>query len=97
LLDTLLPQEAKTAYLDKQLDVLFPDAPRRSVLMIDTGKDSQDGGERLRRAAANLTWVDVLPNVGLNVYSILQRDQLVLSVAALDAIVQRLRQPIKRM
>ena len=31
----------------------------------------------LRRAAANLPWVDVLPQEGANVYSILQRDMLV--------------------
>ena len=31
----------------------------------------------LRRAAANLPWVDVLPQEGANVYSILQRDILV--------------------
>ena len=31
----------------------------------------------LRRAAANLPWVDVLPQEGANVYSILQRDVLV--------------------
>ncbi len=31
----------------------------------------------LRRAAANLPWVDVLPQEGANVYAILQRDVLV--------------------
>ena len=48
----------------------------------------------IRRAAGNLPWVDVLPQEGLNVYSILQRDQLVLTKAALDAAVERLRKPI---
>ncbi len=37
----------------------------------------------LRRAAANLPWVDVLPQEGANVYSILQRDILVSIVNAL--------------
>jgi len=40
--------------------------------------------------------VDVLPAEGANVYSILQRDQLVLSRAALEALAARLRRPIKR-
>ena len=52
--------------------------------------------EGLRLAASNLPWVDVLPQEGANVYSILQRDQLVLSRAALEALVARLQRPIKR-
>ena len=52
--------------------------------------------EGLRLAASNLPWVDVLPQEGANVYSILQRDQLVLSRAALEALVERLQRPIKR-
>ena len=49
----------------------------------------------LRRAAGNLPWVDVLPARGLNVYSILQRDYLVLSTAALERVVGRLQAPLK--
>lgn len=30
--------------LDERLDALLADAPRRSVLMIDSGKDAIDGG-----------------------------------------------------
>ena len=48
----------------------------------------------VRRAAGNLPWVDVLPQEGMNVYSILQRDQLVLTKPALEAAVERLRRPI---
>ena len=48
----------------------------------------------MRRAAGNLPWVDVLPQEGMNVYSILQRDQLVLTKPALEAAVERLRRPI---
>ena len=51
--------------------------------------------EALRRGTANLPWVDVLPSVGLNVYSILQRDHLVITRGALEALVGRLRRPIK--
>ena len=51
--------------------------------------------EELRRGTANLPWVDVLPSVGLNVYSILQRDSLVMSRSAVEAVVARLRRPLK--
>ena len=50
--------------------------------------------DSIRKAASNLPWVDVLPQLGLNVYSILQRDQLVLTKPALEAAVERLRRPI---
>lgn len=50
----------------------------------------------LRRAAANLPWVDIIPQDGLNVYSILQRDQLFLTTSALDKVIDKLNQPIKR-
>lgn len=50
----------------------------------------------LRIAAANLPWVDIIPQEGLNVYSILQRDQLFVTTSALDRVIQQLSQPIKR-
>ncbi len=49
------------------------------------------GREELRHAACNLPWIEVLPQEGANVYSILQRDQLVLSRTAVDMLVERLR------
>ena len=30
--------------LDRHLDTLLSDAPRRSVLMVDSGKEAADGG-----------------------------------------------------
>lgn len=51
---------------------------------------------RLRRAAANLPWVDIMPQDGLNVYSILQRDQLFLTTSALDKVIAKLNQSIER-
>ncbi|KAK9846516.1 hypothetical protein WJX81_005775 [Elliptochloris bilobata] len=95
LLDTLALEAGKTKLLDKNLDTLLADAPRRSVLFVDSSKVGADGGEGLRLAASNLPWVDVLPAEGANVYSILQRDQLVLSRAALDALVARLHSPVR--
>lgn len=94
--DSLDVADAKTRSLDTCLDKLLPNAPRRSILMVDSGKQSMDGGFRLRRAAANLPWVDVMPQDGLNVYSILQRDQLFLTTSALDKVIAKLNQPIDR-
>jgi len=51
--------------------------------------------ELLRQGIANLPWVDALPAAGLNVYSLLQRDHLVLTRGAVEAVMQRMRRPIK--
>ena len=40
--------------------------------------------------------VDVLPATGLNVYSILQRQQLLMTRQAIDLAVQRLTRPINQ-
>lgn len=45
--------------------------------------------------SSNLPWVDVIPAAGLNVYSILQRDYLILSKDAVDLVVENLRRPIR--
>ena len=47
--------------------------------------------EHLRRAASNLPYIDVLPTVGANVYSILQKDNLFLSRDAVEGLVNRLQ------
>ncbi|KAH0970011.1 hypothetical protein GBA52_022167 [Prunus armeniaca] len=52
--------------------------------------------EKLKLATQNLHYVNVLPAVGLNVYSILQHDTLVMSRAAVNEIVDRMHTPIKR-
>jgi large subunit ribosomal protein L4 len=43
------------------------------------------------RAAANIPGVDLLPDVGANVYDILRRDVLVLTRAAVERLEARLR------
>lgn len=103
LVDTLLLREAKTQALDKHLNALLagapqlnPERPRRSVLLVDSGKQAPDGGDSIRQAAGNLPWVDVIPSEGLNVYSILQRDQLLMTAQAVQLLTQRVQQPIKR-
>lgn len=62
-----------------------------SVLLVDGG----DVNVSLCRATANLQKVDVLPSRGLNVYNILLRDKLVLSVGAVRMLEQRLVKAIK--
>lgn len=58
-----------------------------NALIID-GAEIQ---ESFSRAARNIPLVDVLPQVGANVYDILRRDQLVLTRAAVEALEARLK------
>lgn len=51
--------------------------------------------EPLRQGVANLPWIDVLPSVGTNVYSLLQRDHLIITRDALEMLEERLQRPIK--
>lgn len=51
--------------------------------------------EELRMGIRNIPWIDAIPAPGLNVYSILRRDYLVMSKDAVDATVERLRRPMK--
>lgn len=58
-----------------------------------------DGGpidDNLKLATQNLHYVNVLPSIGLNVYSILLHDTLVMSRDAVNKIVERMHTPIKR-
>ncbi|KAI3816775.1 hypothetical protein L1987_16479 [Smallanthus sonchifolius] len=58
-----------------------------------------DGGpidEKLKLATQNLHYVNVLPSIGLNVYSILLHDTLVMSRDAVNKIVERMHTPINR-
>ena len=57
-----------------------------SVLLVDGG----DVNMNLCRATSNLQKVDVLPSRGLNVYSILLRETLVLSLGAVRMLEERL-------
>jgi ribosomal protein L4 len=71
--------------------------PEPSTLIVDGELEWHAArGEALRRAAANLARVHVLPSVGLNVYSILQQRTLVLTEAAVAELSVRLTAPIKR-
>lgn len=66
-----------------------------ALLLPPPSHPSPSCSEALRRGASNLPWVDTIPQVGLNVYSILQRDYLVITRAAADLLAERLRRPIR--
>ncbi|KAL1358564.1 hypothetical protein HN51_003827 [Arachis hypogaea] len=64
----------------------------KKVLLVDGGPID----EKLKLATQNLHYVNVLPAIGLNVYSILLHDTLVMSRDAVNSIVQRMHTPINR-
>ncbi|KAG9457091.1 hypothetical protein H6P81_001599 [Aristolochia fimbriata] len=64
----------------------------KKLLLVDGGPVD----EKLKLATQNLHYVNVLPSIGLNVYSILQHDTLVMSRDAVNQIVQRMHTPINR-
>ena len=75
--------EGKTAALRASFDK----ASLKSVLIVD-GAQLQ---ANFAIAARNIPQVDVLPVQGINVYDILRRDKLVLTVAAIDALEARFK------
>ncbi|XP_015894352.1 uncharacterized protein LOC107428345 [Ziziphus jujuba] len=64
----------------------------KKVLLVDGGPIS----EKLRLATQNLHYANILPSIGLNVYSILLHDTLVMSRDAVNRIVERMHTPINR-
>lgn len=95
VVDSLRLADHKTKTADAHLALLLAGAKRRSALLVDSDKDGNDGGQVLRRSIANLPWIDVLPSIGVNVYSLLQRDHLIITKDALTALVRRIKRPIK--
>ncbi|XP_039145016.1 50S ribosomal protein L4 isoform X2 [Dioscorea cayenensis subsp. rotundata] len=64
----------------------------KKVLLVDGGPIN----DNLKFATGNLHYVNVLPSIGLNVYSILQHDTLVMTQDAVNRIVERMHTPINR-
>ncbi|XP_038982860.1 50S ribosomal protein L4-like [Phoenix dactylifera] len=64
----------------------------KKVLLVDGGPID----DKLKLATRNLRYVNVLPSIGLNVYSILQHDTLVMTRDAVNRIVERMHTPINR-
>ncbi|KAI8106443.1 hypothetical protein M9435_000987 [Picochlorum sp. BPE23] len=90
VVDALQPEDAKTATMKGHVGKLLEGAPRESVLFVDTTPVDE-----LRLGIRNIPWVDVLPVGGMNVYSILQRDFLILTKDAVDEFINRMRRPIR--
>eukprot|EP00240_Pyramimonas_obovata_P004450 CAMPEP_0118925628 /NCGR_PEP_ID=MMETSP1169-20130426/3483_1 /TAXON_ID=36882 /ORGANISM="Pyramimonas obovata, Strain CCMP722" /LENGTH=366 /DNA_ID=CAMNT_0006866977 /DNA_START=40 /DNA_END=1140 /DNA_ORIENTATION=- len=94
IVDDYKVDEPKTNYMVQKLESLFgEDYP--TVLFVDSAPDHEQF-TMLKRATKNLYKVDCLPSVGLNVYSILKRRKLVVTLGALERIQERLTAPIKR-
>ncbi|GAM17332.1 hypothetical protein SAMD00019534_005070 [Acytostelium subglobosum LB1] len=68
----------------KELEALLPEVWGRSLLV------DSDIAANLSLAAFNLKHIDLLPQRGINVYSILQKDTLVLTKEAVELIQKRL-------
>ncbi|KAL9303575.1 hypothetical protein ACSQ67_020838 [Phaseolus vulgaris] len=64
----------------------------KKLLLVDGGPID----EKLKLSTQNLHYVNILPSIGLNVYSILLHDTLVMSRSAVTRIVERMRTPINR-
>ncbi|KAL1832939.1 hypothetical protein ACET3Z_002590 [Daucus carota] len=64
----------------------------KKLLLVDGGPIN----EKLKLSTQNLHYVNVLPSIGLNVYSILLHDTLVMSRDAVNTIVERMHTPINR-
>ncbi|XP_074365816.1 uncharacterized protein LOC141706850 isoform X1 [Apium graveolens] len=64
----------------------------KKLLLVDGGPIN----EKLKLSTQNLHYVNVLPSIGLNVYSILLHDTLVMSRDAVNKIVERMHTPINR-
>lgn len=83
VIDELTAKDAKTKAIGATLDKLG----LGTALFVDgAGVD-----ENFKRAIANLPGLDVLPVDGANVYDILRRDKLVLTKAAVEGLVERLK------
>ncbi len=83
ILDSLALEAGKTKLFKEKLDKLGLE----NALFIDGSEIDAN----VRRAAANIPHIDLLPSEGANVYDILRRDTLVLTRAALERLAERLK------
>ena len=62
----------------------------------DDDEEAYSPNEIVRVSSRNLPHVEVLPQIGANVYSILRRRTLVMTKSGLEQLIRRLDEPIKR-
>jgi large subunit ribosomal protein L4 len=96
IVESLKPEHPKTRAMAAHLAALLSQQQRLSACLVDSDKAGADGGSWLRRAAGNIPHVEVVPQGGANVYSILNKDVLVMTRQAAAALCERLLTPINR-
>jgi large subunit ribosomal protein L4 len=68
---------------------------KKNLIKLDWGQalviDGADLDNNFQLAARNIAEVDILPSHGANVYDILRRDTLVLTMVAVEKLVERLK------
>ena len=62
----------------------------------DTTTGAEDSSDLFLQAAANMPRVNVLPQLGANVYDLLKREKVVLTKAAVRQLEARLLAPVRR-
>jgi large subunit ribosomal protein L4 len=82
VIDAATLKDTKTSALVKQFDKLGV----KNALFIDGNEVDQN----FFRAARNIKHIDVLPQLGANVFDILKHDEVVLTKAAVEALEARL-------
>lgn len=83
----ILDSAAIESFRTKELAARLKTLGWSSVLVIDGAAVN----ENFARASRNIPYVDVLPQLGANVYDILRRDTLVLTKDAVQALEARLK------
>jgi len=83
VVDELSLDAAKTKLALKKFDHLGG----ASLLLID----DQIVNENLKKAVSNLHDIDILPQIGANVYDIISKEKLVMTVAAIKTLEARLK------
>jgi len=66
---------------------LFAPYQDQKILLVD----QLDFDGNLKRAVSNLHKIDMLPQIGMNVYDIIRKDLVILSVDAVQSLQERLR------
>ncbi|AGA64403.1 LSU ribosomal protein L4p (L1e) [Liberibacter crescens BT-1] len=83
IIDNLVSQEAKTKYIAS----FFKGLELYNALIVDGFQLN----ENFKLASQNIPNIDLLPAQGINVYDILRRRKLVLSISAVKALEGRLK------
>lgn len=81
LLEQIKSESYKSSFIVKKMKNLNVE----KALIVDDGFD-----ENFRNAVSNIPKIDIIPVIGLNVVDILKHDQLIITVAALKKIEERL-------